>query len=271
MFPITLQSWAASPDDDFHSQLPGAMHLYVSTDDFLKIQSLAVPESPFALELPAPIVVFEDDDVSHVFEEDNDGNVFVYALLGGESYLMGKLLKGSNRFQLSTTTRDMPEDALSDFLYFMALKDLFFSLMADPRLIDKSRPSRQSIRAAGRKMSARGSSVPSQWHRLKWTIGEKALQKTSAVRDENWRLPLHLVRGHWRQAKENDPASIQRVNRSGWWTWIKSHFKGHPDFGVRLHHYEPTVSSRPCDEHRARAGFAAAATMVESFRTEGAI
>lgn len=78
------------------------------------------------------------------------------------------------------------------------------------------------------------------WHRVTWNIGEDVKAKVARSDPDN-AMPLHFCRAHWRKAAEGQPKAIKRNDEPGWWCWVSECWKGHPAFGVKLHHYTPQL------------------------------
>jgi hypothetical protein len=136
--------------------------------------------------------------------------------------------------------------------------DILLALLCEPRLVKRSAANKSTRRRAARVF--RNTPLP-EWHRVTWTIGDKVVG-----RDRNQgtgdRRPLHFCRAHWRRADSGMPSAERRPGHDGWWVWVSHSFKGHPDFGVRLHHYMPNIDP----DGKSLAAIAAAEAMVGQWR-----
>lgn len=123
-----------------------------------------------------------------------------------------------------------------------ALQDAFMiSVLSHDRFVKKSdTPSRQQRRSVERSAGF----APAGWYRVTWNIGDDVKAKVATSDPDNAR-PLHFCRAHWRHAAEGQPKAIQRNDAQGWWCWVRECWKGHPAFGVKLHHYTPKMKNLP--------------------------
>jgi hypothetical protein len=120
-----------------------------------------------------------------------------------------------------------------------ALQDAFLmSVLNHDRFVRRSPAagSRQARRSTERALGF----APAGWYRVTWNIGEDVKAKV-ADSDPDSARPLHFCRAHWRQAIEGQPKAIARNDAPGWWCWVKECWRGHPAFGIKLHHYTPKL------------------------------
>ncbi len=138
--------------------------------------------------------------------------------------------------------------------------DVVLSLIAEPNLVKRSAPSR-AMRRQARKAGANPPALG--WYKVGWTIGsEVRAQQGSGGAD--YTLPLHFSRAHWRRSERGKPSAERRPGRNGWWVWVKHSFKGHPDNGIKLHHYMPTVEPNG----KSAATIAATQQMLKAWQAE---
>jgi hypothetical protein len=78
-----------------------------------------------------------------------------------------------------------------------------------------------------------------------WEIG-KTVAVRQSISTSGHRNALHWRRAHWSIAKEGEPkaefVNDPTQNMFGWYRWVRECWAGNPDFGVKLHRYEPRVS-----------------------------
>lgn len=119
------------------------------------------------------------------------------------------------------------------------LLSTMMELLCEPRLVERSVPSRADRKRAARALGEAG--LPTTWARVTWNIGEKTVSKNQKA-DEGHGRPYHMVRGHWRNYGDRQTASAERrPGRPGWWTWIETHHAGNPAFGIVGHRYDPKL------------------------------
>lgn len=107
------------------------------------------------------------------------------------------------------------------------------NLLCEPRLIKSDAAARHK-----RKRFTRACEAPLPvWHEVRWRPSSEDREHGTDAPEA--RMPLHFCRAHWRKAEEGWPTAERRPDHDGWWTFIKSVWKGHPDFGVKLHKYVP--------------------------------
>lgn len=118
--------------------------------------------------------------------------------------------------------------------------DILFSLIAEPRLTTMTPPPRPARRRAQRVLKG----VVPAWNVVTWRVDAPTKPKNSDAQPGT-RMPLHFCRAHWMHGEEGWPKAVQRPGKPGWWVWRRHSWKGHPDFGVKLHRYRPRLDEDP--------------------------
>ncbi|MFC4668154.1 hypothetical protein ACFO5X_06270 [Seohaeicola nanhaiensis] len=120
------------------------------------------------------------------------------------------------------------------------------SLLNEPRLIRKG--SQQGSGSVRRRFERAMNRPSAGWTRVSWRPGSVA-ESAHGGDATGDRMPLHWCRGHWRriknQTKPHENAVWLQQQGSGSWYWyerVSDCWKGHPDFGVKLHHLEPLLN-----------------------------
>lgn len=142
--------------------------------------------------------------------------------------------------------------------------DILFSLIAEPRLTRLTQPVRADRRRAQR---ALGDTPLPVWHKVGWNLGETTTPKRQPA-DDGHRMPLHFCRAHWVRSEQGKPKAEQRAGHPGWWTWRRHSWKGHPAFGIKLHHYSPSLNDKSADlidRTKLAASRAASAAAIEGW------
>ncbi|MFC4734110.1 hypothetical protein [Salipiger abyssi] len=272
MFSRTLEFWAgASPRH--RAFLADAMHVGVAPElhaDLREISQSLPDEVVFQFSMPSSRVVVEFSDVAVLVEDQGKCALIRLAVDGGE--LCVKVFKGSESVQMSTQV-ERKYGRLSRFsralLARVLIIDLLFSVMAEPRLVKAEATPRQQRRSAERML---GATMTGAWHKVSWTVGENIAPKV-ATSDDFHRMPLHFCRAHWLFVGRATENSVLRHGARGhdYYSWRSHSWKGHPDFGIRLSHYEPKlsagdVSEAMIDAARRNATVAASAAAVAAWQ-----
>lgn len=139
-----------------------------------------------------------------------------------------------------TIHKALPRDKVDPHLVLRGVHtlDIIFSLIAEPRLTTLQPPSRPMRRRAQRVFQG----VVPAWNVVKWRVDAPTTPK-NADPMPGTRMPLHYCRAHWMRGQEGWPKAEQRPGKEGWWVWRRHSWKGHPDFGVKLHRYRPVIGS----------------------------
>lgn len=242
MGPFTLEAWRkGSPET--RTILAGAQHVFAPEKVLCKIREILnqIPrEAPVFWEfsMPAPVVVVEREDGAVLFKDEGE-TVLMQVLSRPDGRV--RLYKRTGKIQFSAwfgAVDDPNEGVAGAFTSLAAVSDILFSLMANPRLMEKRPCSRQQCRAASR---ATGLRMPAGFYaELKWTVGETTAAK-DADDSTDIRKPLHFSRAHWRRAAAHHGKWVDRLGYDGRWQWVSHAWKGHPDFGICLHHYFPDL------------------------------
>lgn len=205
----------------------------------------------FQWEMPFSHVVLERDGMPFLIYEEGDEVRCLWRADGCEGAFgiktqRGKLMMVPSAFtdetgheKLRRGAQGWSQDQWGSYQLIAMLSDAILALIAEPRLVQKTAPQRCHRRRAERQLGPIG--VPA-WHRVSWTIGSESLRNKDRS-GSGAPLPLHFSRAHWRRTEEHKPKAQRRPGKPGWWCWVKWSFKGHPDFGVRLHHYMPRIGS----------------------------
>lgn len=181
--------------------------------------------------------------VNYVFSRGTNGMVFGMLIAPHGS----PLPNGNSHLVFAGWTPGKPGFYKSELMNFgadqptmiqEALQAAFFlSVLSQNRFVRReSGGSRQQKRALLRQYGF----APECWHRVTWNIGEDVKAKVAATDPQN-AMPLHFCRAHWRKAQEGQPKAIERNDAPGWWCWVSECWKGHPAFGIKLHHYTPRL------------------------------
>lgn len=123
-------------------------------------------------------------------------------------------------------TKNMHRAAEVTLLKLAVLAMTTISLLNTPRIVDHGPPVSKDMDRAKWKLGA--SRVPVAWFNVTWTINKRVTAKTDRS-EEGWHQALHYRRGY--------------EMRNG--TWVEGHWRGHPDYGIRLHRYTPKLIGEP--------------------------
>jgi len=165
-------------------------------------------------------------------------------------------------------------DFLAAIFQQLLMIEIILNAIAEPRLIAKRPPCRQFRKNVQRAIGA--APLPA-WSFISWSVGDTTHPKQDDGSD-TWRAPLHFSRAHWRRAKGTEPSARPRDGKKGLWIWVASSWKGHPDFGIKLHHYIPRAKGEAFNAarlpDRPAAGLeisdAAASCAVRAWRAQRA-
>jgi hypothetical protein len=136
------------------------------------------------------------------------------------------------------------------------------SLVNTPRKVvrTESRASRPQARLMERELGR----APAAYFRIGWELGKPVDAEVKNEGIGGWRQALHWVRPHFANAKEGEPKAewlnLPTKGGWGWYRWVADCWKGHPDFGTRLHHYDPGL---PGDRRPPGAQFGFTASSPE--------
>lgn len=245
MGPITL-AYLDGASAARKKQLAEAMYVEVDSlvhDVLNKIASARSNEDPYEFAMPAERIVFSFRDcLVSVFDF---GDKVFFELLSTARAAYDDvglvLFKRTNKGKASHGATVLHEQLSGDFYGSLTsrafLCDILLSLMNEPRLIKNTPPPRNHRRRARRIL---GDNVPAFWTRVSWTIGEEVAAKGSDGTG-NFRMPLHFCRGGWMYLPEGKKGDEWCPIRKRWRSWRRHSWKGHPDFGIRLHNYAPEV------------------------------
>lgn len=247
MGPATLNLYQnASPT--LRKLLENAQHFLIAKDVFRTVCQFQedtfkqTSRLQFNGDLPAPITVVEVEDAGLCIFEMTDQGVGVVipgALKLDHAHVAvysRGMLPGDECFKASDSldTKRLSDIELIGHIHSV---DILFSLMAEPRLTNTVQPVRAERRRAQR---AAGAFPMPAWHKVGWNLGAPTTPRAQEA-DDAHRMPLHFSRAHWVRSKQDHPKSEARAGHPGWWTWRRHSWKGHPAFGVKLHHYTPTL------------------------------
>lgn len=188
--------------------------------------------------------------VVHWLQRDQ-GRVLVWWFApSGEAFCLGGFVPGTDlMFRNRAATPDTRTQAEKDnWLVFVAM---ILSLVVEHRRVDVSSvtPNRQ-IR---KRQEALTGNPAAAWFRVSWTLGKAVRAKGGNGKSHVTKIALHWCRAHWRICKPSARGATWHADRGGWYTWVKDCWRGHPDNGVRLHHYEPRFVDDPRPQGRAVA------------------
>ncbi|WP_118135166.1 hypothetical protein [Oceanicella sp. SM1341] len=243
MGPLTLQAFTNGTPDLRHA-LADAQHFLIEDRMFETVNRVindinaAHPNAPCALQLmmPAPTTVFETSNWAAMMNAASDGCVQMWFATRDEGFTPICCFRSrSTSFQPRAPLRSREQIQLACSL--AQRLDLLADLISEPRLVRRRDLGRQMRRAAERATSG---VAPAAWHSVSWTVGDEVCPK-SADALASHRLPLHFARAHWRKYDQETAHSELRPGRPGHWVWVKHAWKGHPDYGIRLHHYTPDI------------------------------
>lgn len=215
--------------------------------------------------LPADTVVFEINEAVYLVAETPDDQVAIEQV--GLPGAIATPLRGALDHQRAVGTPAELEVHLVRVAIFL---ESLCALLMQPRLVEIGQPSDKDRERARWKLGA--SRVPAAWHQVTWTIGKPTKAKSDAS-EPGYRMPLHYTRAHYRRAEEHHARSRQLAGQDGWWTLVSGHWRGHPDFGIKLHHYTPQLTeadrgfrapARDAPEPRIATGGAIAAALEQA-------
>lgn len=154
------------------------------------------------------------------------------------------------------TERRAPDDLPSDIDPLDVPSHLFniatlLSVIAAPRKVAQTREN--GARQYRREYERTVGNPPAAWVKVGWEIG-KAIQASGGISLRGHRQALHWRRAHWVAAEKTDPKSewVKPHGReAGWYTWRSDCWAGHPDFGVKLHRYEPRAPGQESNKGAA--------------------
>lgn len=273
MGPLALRAFALTTDSGLRDDFARAQHFMiddsiVSAATQLNNMQVGLPGADlFNWEMPADVVCLEVRCGLYMIVDYGD---FVdYLVFIGDSpeaiglrtwprtNLVQKLERGhSSNKQMRHALATEHAEQIAKTVH---VATIILSLIAEPRLVIRRPMPRQLRRHAARALN--GICVPA-WHRLSWAIGDEVAPKNSSSTSDGWRAPLHFSRAHWRHAKEGDPKAERRPGYPGWWCWVRHSIKGHPDFGIKLHHYTPKIDA----DGKSAATLAAAEAVLTAWR-----
>lgn len=172
-------------------------------------------------------------------------NIGVGAL---DPILLTMILPKRGSFQELRFHQDLKDDTyfaeeirpVTDSMIFVA--HVILSLINTPRLVTRSNVPQKARERATWKLAY--SQRPTHWHQLTWTIGKPVKASSDVSHEEGHHRALHFCRAHWRKSEAGKPKAewVTPYGRApGWWCWVESSWKGHPDYGIKLHHYTPRL------------------------------
>lgn len=249
MGPLSLSVYARA-EPWLRDMLVRAQHFNVSQETMKPISDIcdaiakATDEGPHFFEwtLPSSLTVVEIDNLPAAFVVEqhphNENTVLLYVLHEKGISHVATTYRYTDTINHHTTAFMANYKIDFDLTMGLAVQlDVLFAAIAEPRLVQKLAPSRPFRRSAKRML---GAASPVAWYTLAWTVG-RAVHAKIGNGDENHGVALHVVRAHWRFLDRQTKATIYRKGSrgKGWYLWIRHHFKGHPDFGVKLHRLQP--------------------------------
>lgn len=196
---------------------------------------------PVAAQLPgaAMVLVLNLEQKQLVFvlhRRDDAVEVWAFSPFGTPA-LLGAFVPGSTRmFRHSGPFRPVDRQSSDNFMFLIAI---IVSLINEQRRVEAQpvKPERQT-----RKRQEHLTGQPAAaWFRVSWTIGKTVRAKGGKGNSNATTVALHWCRAHWRICEKSAPGATWHAPRRAWYTWVKDCWKGHPDNGVRLHHYEPRL------------------------------
>lgn len=193
----------------------------------------------FASPMPAHNVVI-DCGINGEFyiqkDKTNDHDRFISVISNSRiEPLVGIIDNVLRRYDITNSLYFISDSEVLILAHFI---DVLLNIIAEPRLIVKTAPLRAHRKRAARLLGA----VPlPAWHSVSWIVGGATKPKRDSGR-ENWRAPLHFSRAHWRRSAGTEPKAQTRDGKPGYWILVASSWKGHPDYGVKLHHYRPRAN-----------------------------
>lgn len=277
MFPVVMRAYERAKENVHKSQaskfvanmLKDAQHIGVDFDLYDYAMDVALEhslsfdanadEDSLGIEAPdgsmifAPVVTLTIFDVPNMRTDGfalfvrgsslahaniNDDAVYCFVTNGENLKLLLGWIPGRPGFAVSGLMECGcgQDEAIQNALQFAFL----FQIINQERFVKKTAAApRQQRRSIERKL---GFAV-NGWHSVTWNVGSEVKAKVAETDSENAR-PLHFARAHWRRAQEGQPKAQRRNDAPGWWCWVKESWRGHPAFGVKLHHYTPKIGRK---------------------------
>lgn len=242
MGPVALQWWKIGSDAD-QKLLAGSQHILIDDMMFkaacdIFLHTFPNDESSYAPQwtLPAPRVLIEMDHACALIRRRGHTEYvdITYCNPGKEIFYQVGSKSRSRDLWFET---GMSEEAEAWLSQIVGILDICLALISEPRIVRAS-----PVPRAMRKRSEKANVSPPAlgWHKVGWTVGSETKAKQGAGGQDH-SMPLHFCRAHWRRSEPGKPSAEKRPGRNGYWVWVKHSFKGHPDNGIKLHHYMPRV------------------------------
>lgn len=213
------------------------------------------------------LVVNHHDRAGHVHWLQRDqGRVLVWSFEpSGKALCLGGFVPGTDRlFRNRHAIRDTWTELNNDcWLLFVAM---ILSLIVEHRRVDVADvdPNRQTRK---RQEGLTGQPAAA-WFRVSWTLGKAVRAKGGNRKSDVTKVALHWCRAHWRICKPTARGATWHADRGGWYTWVKDCWRGHPDNGIRLHHYEPRFMDDLRPQGRANAPHRSSLAALDAAKAE---
>lgn len=215
--------------------------------------------APVTARLPAAVtcITFEEKPGQYVNilckrPEDRPDWILVSVVTEGCVISLGGFVPGSDRIQrfLEGTPEELYRAGAFDDVSVgkMVFKTaILLSLINTPRKIiahEKKEPSwklRKEIEDVTGEPAVGYFSVG-------WEIGKAIRAQGGSITTNGHPKALHWARSYWAVANEGEPKAewlnLETKGGWGWYRWVADSWRGHPDYGVLLHHYEPRVKGQ---------------------------
>lgn len=267
MHPATFDQYrlmkAIDPRHEKLARLEGAQHFFVGEAIQNLAHAIAVGEVgredfrfPDLARLPGASVclVIENKtgvDTTYLLSAMPDDYTFVHQLFDGHAVAVGGFQHGARlamcliggnaieQFFASQLSDNDRSEKVTQIAFILALINL-------PRKVKNQfvQNPRQLRREIDRKTGATGVG----YFRVGWNIGKAVSAQGGQITTAGHENAFHWVRSYWAKASEGEPKAeyinLPTKEGWGWYRWVADCFRGNPEVGIRLHHYDPRVQGQ---------------------------